>query len=80
MAEKRQSFYTNERYKKFLKNLSSYDQQKELIEIIGEAIQYGISSLSKDFEEAQKKADRITEKKIPEKFLISRDVSYCKLE
>lgn len=46
--EKIKSFYANERYKKFLKNLSSYEQQKELIEIIGEAIQYGISSLSKE--------------------------------
>lgn len=54
MKEKRQrSFFTNERYKKFLKNLSSYEQQKELIEIIGEAIQYGISSLSKEVKDAK---------------------------
>ncbi len=50
---KHKSFYTNERYKKFLKNLSSYEQQKELIEIIGEAIQYGISSLSKEVRDAK---------------------------
>ncbi len=50
------SFYQTERYKKFLKNLSSYEQQKEFIEIIGEAIAYGIFSLSDDLRKEKKNA------------------------
>jgi uncharacterized Fe-S cluster-containing radical SAM superfamily enzyme len=51
------SFYQNERYKKFFKNLSSYEQQQEFIEIIGEAMQFGIAKLSFEFRKGKEVKD-----------------------
>ena len=48
-------FYSNERYKKFLKSLYSYEQKTEFIELIGEAIQYGIAMLSCNLKNNKKK-------------------------
>lgn len=48
--------------------------------LFSEHLDYSIPIEAKDFKEAQKKADRLTEKEISKKFLISRDVSYCHLE